>query len=158
MCSIEINKKKLLVYGVAIIFLQLIVFSILWANPFVKDLMAQFSSHTAVKSYDFIGGEINWKLARLLFHVGFMILSIYIYIVLCRSIPGGVVLKGVYFGALIGFFRFIPEAFNTWTLVAYPETLIMLRLLLGFLSFLIFGVLVSVFLEKSKAIVVRSVG
>jgi len=158
MYSIEVNRKKVVAYGAAIIFLQMIVFSILWANPLVIDLLAQYASHPAVKSYEFIGGEQSWKLARMLFHIGFMSICIYFYIALCRSIPGGVILKGVYFGTLIGFLRFIPEAFNLWTLVAYPETLIMLRLLLGFVSFLIFGMLVSVVLEKSKAIVLRAVG
>lgn len=153
MNSIAVNKRKVLTYGALIIVLQMIIFAVLWTNPIVKDLMMPFAAHSAVKNYDFIGGEENWKLARLLFHIVFMILSINIYIVLCRSIPGGMVVKGIYFGSLIALFRFVPEAFNTWTLVVYPDFLIALRLLLGSASFLIFGVLVSVVLEKSKAIV-----
>lgn len=153
MHTIVVHRKKTIAYGAVIIFLQMIVFSILWANPFVKDLLDQFSTHPSVKTYDFIGGEDNWKLARMLFHVAFMAVAIYIYTLLYSAIPGGPWLKGVYFGILIGILRFIPEAFNTWTLVAYPDVLILLRLVLGLVSFTIFGVLVSVILKKSSSIV-----
>lgn len=155
MSHIRVNQNRVLVFSIAVIGVQMIIFAILWANPIVSDLMVKFADHPSVKTYDFIGGEGAWKLARMLFHVAFMSVSIYVYLRLYPALPGGLWLKGASFGALISFFRFVPEAFNLWTMVAYPDPLILLRLILGVVSFLVFGVLVSVIFEMSGAIVVE---
>ena len=152
MQRIKIHKRKLLILSLVIIFLQMLVFSVLWNIPYIKELMLEYNTHPAIKSYDFIGGEQNWKLARMLFHIGFILGSIYIYTRLYSALPKGILSKGLFFGAVIGFFRFIPEAFNTWTLVDYPETLILIRLLLGVSSFVLFGLIVSILLDKGNAI------
>lgn len=87
------------------------------------------------------------------FHIAFMAVSIWIFLLLYDCLPHGMWKKGLGFGALIGFFRFIPETFNLWSMIIYPEVLIILRLVLGMLSFMIFGVLVSIVLKKFGAIV-----
>lgn len=155
MSNIRVNRNRVFIVSIAVIAVQIVIFSILWANPVVSGLMAEFANHPSVKTYEFIGGESTWKLMRMLFHVAFMGLSIWVYLRLYPALPGGLWLKGASFGALIGFFRFVPEAFNLWTMVAYPEPLILLRLILGVVGFLVFGVLVSVIFEKSGAIVVE---
>ena len=109
MHSIGVNIQKVIACSIAIIILQIVVFSILWSNPFVKQILAPYATDPAIKGYDFIGGEQNWKLIRLLFHVGFMSLCIYVYIVFLPAIPGNFVLKGVYFGSLIGFLGLYPK-------------------------------------------------
>ena len=149
----KINYKRLVVWGGVIIFLQMLIFSVLWANPFVKGILSQFSTHSSIKTYEFIGGEENWKIARLVFHIMFMAVCMCIYLAVQRVIPGTVLIKGAIFGLIISIIRFVPESFNTWTLIEYPWQLVLLRLINGFTSFILFGVLVSVIFERSKVIV-----
>ena len=148
----NVNYKRLVACGGAVVLLQLLIFSVLWANPFVKDIMSQFSAHPAIKTYEFIGGEENWKIARLMFHIIFMAFCMYIYLAVERIIPGTTLIKGAIFGLVISTIRFVPESFNLWTLVEYPLQLISLRLINGFISFILFGVLVSVIFERYNVI------
>jgi len=42
----------------------------------------------------------------------------------------------------------VPAAFNKWTLIVYPNELILLQLLNGIIGSIIFGIMVSVIYNK----------
>ena len=54
-----VNKKKVVIFGILLIIIQLTVFYILWMNPIVKEISAQAALHPSVKPYDFVGGVDN---------------------------------------------------------------------------------------------------
>ena len=89
---------------------------------------------------------------RTLFHVLYLSACIYLYILFYRSIPGSGWNKRLIFGLIIGVMKHTPEAFNQWTLIVYPGQLILLQLINGVLSLVIFGALLAIILEKSESI------
>jgi len=152
MQRIIVNYKKAVIGSIIVIVLQMFVFYLLWMNPMARDLSAQFTDHPIIKPYEFVGGQDNWLMLRTIFHIVFLSSFIYLYLFFYNTIPGAGWKKGLCFGLLIAALTHIPEAFNQWTLIAYPSQLILLQLINGAVALAIYGILVSIIFKKMNVI------
>ncbi|NOZ51907.1 MAG: hypothetical protein GXP08_02005 [Gammaproteobacteria bacterium] len=152
MKQIIVNYKKAVLWSTLVIIFQMFVFYLLWANPIVKEISAQFIHHPSIKPYEFVGGLDNWVMLRTIFHIVFLSSFIYLYLFFYKIMPGKGWKKGLYFGLLIGALTHIPEAFNQWTLIIYPSQLILLQLTNGAIALAIYGILVAVVFQKMNII------
>jgi len=152
MKPIIVNYKKAVIWSTVVIILQMFVFYLLWMNPVVKEVSAQFTDHPSIKPYEFVGGQDNWMMLRTLFHIVFLSSFIYLYLFFYKTIPGVGWKKGLCFGLLMGAITHIPEAFNQWTLITYPSQLILLQLINGAIALAIYGILVAIIFQKMHII------
>jgi len=143
MNDMKIDNKKIAIWGAIIILLQMGVYSAIWLNPYVSSIFLQFADNPAVKPYDYFGGLDNWIQIRMIYNVIFLAVLIKVFLMFYENIPGSGWKKGVCFGLIITLVKTVPEAFNKWTLIVYPEELIILQLVNGALGLVIFGVLVA---------------
>ena len=140
---IKINSQKAFIWGTVAIFIQMCVYYVIWMNPYVNDISLQFGSHPSVKPYEYFGGLQNWMQLRTLYLIIMLAVLIKIYLMFYSNIPGNRWQKGLWFGSALGVVKVIPGAFNTWTLVVYPNELIQLQLINGIVGYILFGVIVS---------------
>jgi len=154
--SDSIPLKKLLILGSLIIILQMCIYSLLWMNPWVKDLTQSFNQHASVKPFEYFGGVNNWMIIRTLYHIIFHALFIALFIRFYHCIPGYHWKKGLYFSLFVCAIKTIPEAFNKWTLIAYPETLIILQLINNVIGLVIFGIILAICVEKFSIITLQN--
>ena len=146
------HSKKIVLLGAIAILIQMVVFSLLWLNPWVKSITDQVATHPNLKSYGAFGGVNNWMMLRTTFLVAFSALYIYLFVMLYSSIPGQGWLKGVVFGLTMGVIKNVPEAFNQWTLIVYPHEQVLLQLVNGIVGFAIFGLIMALLFNKFGAI------
>jgi len=144
----RIDSKKTVIWGAIIILLQMGVYSAIWLNPYVNSISLQFSENPGVKPYDYFGSLDNWMQIRTIYNVIFLAVLIKVFLMFYENIPGSGWKKGVYFGLIITLIKAVPEAFNQWTLIVYPEELIILQLVNGALGLVIFGVLIATTYDK----------
>lgn len=128
--------------------MQMGIFSALWLNPFVEGISAQFADHPSIKPYAYFGGIDNWMQLRTLYNIALLAILIKLYLMFYSNIPGAGWVKGLCFGLMISLIKTVPEAFNKWTLISYPDELILIQLINGSLGSIIFGVLVATLFEK----------
>ncbi|MEW6042143.1 MAG: hypothetical protein AB1633_11545 [Elusimicrobiota bacterium] len=147
-----INYKKVVIWGIVVIILQMFVGNLLYQNPIVSGIYEQYEGHPSTKPMDYFGGLGNWLLLTMLFGIFLEIVFIILYLLLYKSIPGTGWKKGLSFGLMIGFIKAVPEAFNQWMLFAYPTILIHIQLINTLISLIIFGILLAVIFEKFKVI------
>ncbi|MFC1750189.1 hypothetical protein ACFL2V_15420 [Pseudomonadota bacterium] len=152
MKTIQVENKKAFIFGALIILVQMAVYSALWLNPYIDAISAQFADNPAVKPYDYFGGLDNWMRLRTLYNVVFLAILIKIFLMFYSNIPGKGWIKGIYFGLIISLIKVLPEAFNKWTLIVYPDELILLQLINGSIGLVVFGVLVSTIFHKFSVI------
>lgn len=152
---VQVDALKAIIWGFVAIFLQMCIYYIIWMNPFVKGLLLQFSNDPSVKPYDYFGGLENWVQLRALYNIVLLAILIKLYLMFYTNIPGTGWLKGMCFGLIIVIIKVIPEAFNKWTLIVYPNELIVLQLVNGMIGFVIFGIVVSTIYKYFKVITVR---
>jgi len=150
--KVQIDALKAVIWGFVAIFLQMGIYYIIWMNPFVKDILLQFSNNPSVKPYEYFGGLENWMQLRALYNIVLLAILIVLYLMFYTNIPGTGWLKGMCFGLIIGIVKVIPEAFNKWTLVVYPNELIVLQLVNGIIGFVIFGIVVSTIFKYFKVV------
>ena len=122
--------------GVLIILLQIGVYSAIWLNPYVNGISLQFADHPAVKPYEYFDGLHIWMRLRAVYNVIFLAVLIKIFLMFYSNIPGSGWRKGIYFGCIISLIKVVPEAFNKWTLIVYPNELIILQLINGIIGFM----------------------
>jgi len=144
------DKKKTISWGVVAIFLQMAIYYAIWMNPYVSAISLQFSDHPAVKPYDYFGGLENWMTIRTLYNIVILAILIKLFLLVYTKIPGVGWQKGVYFGLTISLIKVVPEAFNKWTLIVYPNELIYLQLINGTIGFTLFGILIAVIYRNKE--------
>ena len=152
MVGLSVDNKKLIIFGFILIIVQLGVYSALWLNPFVEGISDQFSQSPSVKPYEYFGGLDNWMQIRTIYNVVLLAILIKIFLMFYEKLPGTGWSKGVWFGLIVSTIKVLPEAFNKWTLIVYPEQLIVLQLVNGTLGLVIFGVLISTVFVKMGVI------
>ncbi|MEW6529023.1 MAG: hypothetical protein AB1391_03985 [Candidatus Micrarchaeota archaeon] len=150
--KITINYKKVVIWGIVVIILQMFVGNLLYQNPIVSGIYEQYKGHPSTKSMDYFGGLGNWLLLTMLFSIFLEIVFIILYLLLYKSIPGTGWKRGLSFGLMIGFIKAVPEAFNQWMLFVYPTILIQVQLINTLLSLVIFGILLAVIFGRFKVI------
>ncbi|MDH5219180.1 MAG: hypothetical protein OEX19_15860 [Gammaproteobacteria bacterium] len=150
--DIEVDRKKAVIWGSLAILLQMAFFYAIWMNSFVADISIRFSDHPSVKPYEYFGGLDNWMFLRTVFLITMLAIMIKIFLILYSSLPGVGWKKGLYFGLMLGIIKAIPDAFNKWTLIVYPNELITLQLINGVIGYVFFGIIVSVLFHQFSVI------
>ena len=142
---IQVNGPKALVFGALAILFQMGFFYIIWMNPFVNEISIEFSNHPSVKPYEYFGGIDNWMRLRTVYLVLMLAIMIKVFLMFYTNLPGSNYWKkGISFGLFLSIVKSIPEAFSTWTLIVYPNELIILQLVNGIIGYVFFGVMISV--------------
>ncbi len=83
-----IDYKKAVIAGLIAIALDMVVGNLLYMNPWVSGLYAQYEGHPSTKSMDYFGGLGNWLGLTFLFSILFTALIIWLYLLLNPSLPG----------------------------------------------------------------------
>ena len=138
--------------GLVVIALDMVVGNLLYMNPWVSGLYAQYEGHPSTKSMDYFGGLANWLGLTFLFGILFTVLIIWLYLLLYPGLPGHGWQKGLFYGLMVGFIKAVPEAFNQWMLFDYPAVLIATQLVNTMLGLTIFGLILAVVFDKLKVI------
>lgn len=89
---------------------------------------------------------------RTIFNIFILAVLAALFLMFYEKIPGKGWEKGVWFGLIISVVKVFPEAFNKWTLVVYPNELIILQFVNGCLGLIIFGVMLAVLFQKMAVI------
>jgi len=151
--KIEVNSLKAVMWGGVAILLQMGFFYIIWMNPFVNEISLQFANHPSVKPYEYFGGLDNWMRLRTIYLIVMLAIMIKIFLMFYTNIPGkNYWQKGISFGLFLSIIKSIPDAFSTWTLIVYPNELIILQLVNGIIGYIFFGVIVSAIYNYFKVI------
>jgi len=67
-------------------------------------------------------------------------------------LPGEGIVKGLAFGTVIGLIKSVPEAFNQWMVINYPEPLILVQMFNTFTGLVLLGCLIGFFFKKFNVI------
>lgn len=153
----QINIKKAIIWGAVAWLIQMVIGNVLWMNPISMEINQRYSGHPTIKDFNFLGGMTNWILVTLAFGTFLITVWILLYLLLYTSIPGKNWVKGLCFGAIIGFIRVVPEAFNQWMLFVYPEPLILLQLINTLVSTILFGIILGFFYFKFRVVTLEPV-
>jgi len=148
----KFNTKKALLWGLVVMLIQMVLGNLLYMNPFVSNLYAQYEGHPAIKTFEFIGGLGNWILVTMIFSILLMTFWIVLYKYTYLSIPGNGWVKGLIFGLVVGLIKSVPEAFNQWMTINYPVPLIIAQLINTLLGLMIFGTLMGFFFHRFKVV------
>jgi len=143
MIKTNINRTKAVIIGAILIVLQMGFYYVIWMNPFINGISLEFANHPSIKPYEYFGGLDNWMQLRTVYLIIMLAIFIIIYLILYRCLPGSGWIKGLWFGILLSIVKVIPGAFDTWTLIIYPNELIVVQLINGILGYLFFGVMVA---------------
>ena len=152
MSEFVVDRKRAVIVGSVVILIQMGVYSALWLNPYVAGITGLFENSPSVRSYEYFGGVDNWMLIRTIYNVLILAILIKIFLMFYEKIPGSGWIKGVWFGFIISMIKVFPEAFNKWTLIVYPDELIILQFVNGLLGLVIFGILLSTVFTKMGVI------
>ena len=152
----KINFRRLVLMGLLLFLINMIIGNLLYQNPLAAGIYAQYQDHPTVKSFDFIGGVLNWVLLTNLFGLVLFCCELALYLFLYPILPGGALLKGFCFGVGLGLLRAVPEAFNQWMLLEYPGPLILMQLLNTFLGYTLQGMCMGPLLAKGRVLEMAS--
>lgn len=151
----KINYRKALLWGAVVLMLHMLIGNLFYMNPVVMDIFQRYEGHPTMKPVQVFGGMSNWIMLNAGFSVLYIIFLIILYSSLYESIPGKSWIKGLSFGLIIGLVKAIPEAFNQFMVFNYPTELILVQLVIAILGLIIFGILLWMFFNKFKVIVME---
>lgn len=148
----KVNVLRAVLGSAGAILLNMIFGNLLYMNPLVSGTFEQFKLHPGIRPVEYFGGMGNWLGLTMGFGLFLEILVIFLFILLYQGIPSQGWKKGLVFGLIIGFLRSVPEAFNQFMLVNYPEILILIQLMNTFIGYIIFGLILGIIFDKAKVI------
>lgn len=148
----QIHKRKAVLLGIIVFFVDQILGNLLYMNPFVQGIFDQYKGLPAQKSMQAFGGMGNWVLINSVFSLVLIAVFIFLYLLLYRGLPGSGWKKGLFFGLIIGFIKSVPEAFNQFMLFNYPEILILIQMLNTLLGLTIVCVIMAVLFKKFRVV------
>lgn len=151
----KINYQKALLWGAIVLIIHMLIGNLFYMNPFVMDIFQRYEGHPTMKSMEVFGGMSNWIILNAGFSVLYIVFLIILYCTIYESIPGKSWVKGISYGVLIGLIKAVPEAFNQFMVLNYPAELILVQLVIAILGLIIFGILLYVFFNKFKVIVIE---
>lgn len=150
--DVVIDKKKAIIWGLIAIILQMGIFSALWLNPIVSGINDQFINDPAVIPYEYFGDLDEWMKIRTIYNIFILAVLVNLFLMFYEKIPGKGWVKGIWFGLIISTVKVFPEAFNKWTLVVYPNELILLQFVNGYVGLIIFGVMLAILFRRMSVI------
>lgn len=145
------NFKKIIIAGLIAGIVSFIVGSILYMNPWVSDIYAQYGTWPGTKSMDEFGGLGNWML---LMFAGGLVAAVFIA-VLYSYTEKGIKIKAAWKkGALYGFIFWLATApqyhFNIWLMYQIPDIINYIELFNGLIGSLALGITLALVYEKIK--------
>lgn len=72
----KINYKRAVLWGIVVYIIDAIVGNLLYMNPIVSGIFAQYSGHSSMKPMEAFGGQANWILLTMLFGTFLIIIFI----------------------------------------------------------------------------------
>ena len=150
--EVLIDNKRAIIFGLIIILIQMGVYYVIWMNPYVNSISLQFADNPTVKPYEYFGGLENWMKLRTIYNIIFLAILIKLFLMFYGNIPGTGWKKGMCFGLIISLIKVVPEAFNKWTLIVYPNELILVQFINGLIGFIVFGIVISTIYQKFNVI------
>jgi len=147
-----INYRKVTLWGLVIYIINSLLGNMLYMNPVVANLFAQYEGHPTMKPMEVFGGLGTWLLFNQIFSLAFFILFIALFLLLYPSLPGTGWHKGLFYGVMIGVVKAVPEAFNQWMLFNYPNVLIQVQLVNTLISLAILGLITAMVFARFRVI------
>jgi len=144
------NKGKIVISGFLTILVQMAYGNVLYMNPLIAGYYEKYAEHPSMKSFDFIGGINNWILTNMLFGLFFMSFLVFMFSIIYSSLPGKGVTKGLFYGLFIATIKSVPESFNMWMLIDYPNSLILIQFINSFINITLFGLFLGFFFKILK--------
>jgi len=148
----KINYKRAILWGIVVYIIDAIVGNLLYLNPIVSGIFAQYNDHSSMKPMETFGGQANWILLTMLFGTFLIIIFIILYLILYEGLPGKGWQKGLFFGVMIAFIKAVPEAFNQWMIFEYPNILIIIQLINTLTGLVVFGIAMGIIFDRFKVI------
>lgn len=149
----KLNYKGIILAGLISFLINMMVGNALWMNPYVKGVFENFLGHPSLKPVEQMGGLSNFLLLTFGFGLILIIFFIYLYVVLYNGIPGtNWFNKGLFFGLMLASIKAVPESFNQWTVLNYPDILIIIQLINTIIILVLFGIYLAFFIKIFKGI------
>lgn len=148
----KVNVKKAVLWGIVVLVIDMVVGNVLYMNPLVSGVFAQYEGHPSTKPMEAFGGLGNWLALTMVFGIVLVTVFIILYLTLFEALPGRGWQKGLFYGLMLGVIKAVPEAFNQWMLFEYPTILIVLQLINTLVGLAIFGVVLAAIFERAGVI------
>ncbi len=148
----KVNVKKAALWGIVVLLIDMVVGNLLYMNPLVSGIYAQYEGHPSTKPMEAFGGLGNWLALTMTFSIFLVAVFIALYLTLYDELPGQGWRKGLFYGLMLGVVKAVPEAFNQWMLFDYPTILIMLQLINTLIGLMIFGTVLAVIFKRAGVI------
>nr|QBM01358.1 hypothetical protein [uncultured archaeon] len=143
--------KKIIVSGLIAGIVAFIVGSLLYMNPLVSGVYAQYSNYPCSKPMDVFGGLINWLFLMLIGGVVSAVFMAFLYAFTEKGIdikPAWK--KGLLFGFLLFLVNKLPTSYYSWLMYTYPNVLNVIETFNGLIGGLVGGVTLAVVYAKLK--------
>ncbi len=145
------NWKKIIVAGLAAGIAAFIVGSILYMNPLVADIYAQYGSWPGAKPMDDFGGLGNWML---LMFAGGLVAAVFIAILYSYTEQGIKIKQAWKKGALYGFLFWLATGpqyhYNVWLMYKVADIVNIIELFNSLVGSLVLGIVLALVYEKVK--------
>ena len=148
----QVNIKKAVLWGIVVLVIDMVTGNLLYMNPLVSGVYAQYEGHPSTKPMEAFGGLGAWLGLTMAFSVFLVAVFITLYLTLYNELPGRGWRKGLFFGVMLGAVKAVPEAFNQWMLFEYPTILIVLQLINTLVGLMIFGTVLAAIFERAGVI------
>lgn len=145
------NWKKIVLAGLIAGIASFIVGSILYMNPLVADVYAQYGAWPGAKPMDDFGGLGNWML---LMFAGGLVAAVFIAILYSYTEKGIKIRKAWKKGALYGFLFWLATGpqyhYNVWLMYKVADIINIIELFNSLIGSLVLGIVLAVVYEKVK--------
>jgi|GEM_PF-1378697 len=145
------NWKKIIIAGLAAGIAAFIVGSILYMNPLVADIYAQYGDWPGAKPMDDFGGLGSWML---LMFAGGLVAAVFIAILYSYTEKGIKIKQAWKKGALYGFIFWLATApqyhYNIWLMYKIADVINIIELFNSLIGSLVLGIVLAVVYEKVK--------
>jgi len=125
--------------------------SVLYMNPLVSGIYAQYSNYPCSKPMGLFGGLGNWLMLML---VGGMATAVFLAFLYSYAEKGIEIKsawkKGLFFGILLWLVSKVPASYYMWLMYTYPNTLNMIETVNGLIGSIIAGIVLATAYEKLK--------
>ncbi len=145
------NCKKIIIAGLAAGIVSFIVGSILYMNPLVSDIYAQYGTWPGAKPMDDFGGLGNWMLLMLLGSLvaGVLIAVLYSYTEKAIKVKQTWI-KGAFYGFLFWLATGPQYHYNVWLMYQVADIINIIELFNSLIGSLVLGIFLAVVYEKIK--------
>ena len=148
--TLGFNAKRVLIAGIVAGIVSFLVSTAIFFTPMVSEIYDAFPTEGA-KEMVLFGSSMYWLAAMFLSALVFTVFIAALYAYAEKALPVKAPWKkGLCFGFLLWLVTTIPDAFSTFMVRVYPETLLTLEAIIGLISALITGLVLAIVYAKIK--------